>query len=83
MSDEPTERPGAPERETKAPMAGVKRPLAPLVVALMLGLAAAAWGVHISEFWLLAGLAGLLAVMVLGYFFTGFKASRRRSDQQP
>jgi hypothetical protein len=83
MSDEPTERPGAPERETKAPMAGVKRPLVPLVLALMLGLAAAAWGVNIAEFWLVAGLAALLAVMFLGFFCTGFKESRRRSNKQP
>jgi hypothetical protein len=49
----------------------------------MLGLMAAAWGWHISEFWLVAGLAGLLALMFLGYFFLGVKESRRRSNKQP
>lgn len=81
MSEEPTERPGAPDRETRAPMAGVKRPLIPLVLALMLGLLAAAWGWHISEFWLVAGLAGLLAVMFLCYLFCGSGKSGEEGDE--
>jgi uncharacterized protein HemX len=83
MSDQPREQPTAPEREAEAPVAGAKRPLVLLVLALMLGLTAAAWGLHISEYWLLAGLAALLAVMFLGYFFYDFKESRRRSHKQP
>jgi hypothetical protein len=42
----------------------VKRPLVPVVFALMVGLAAAAWGVHIPKVWLMILLAGLLALML-------------------
>ena len=58
----------APQEETtdaRDPV--VKRPLVPLVFALMLGLAAAAWGVHIPKVWLMILLAGLLSVMLLLY----------------
>ncbi len=48
----------------------MKRPLVPVVLALMLGLAAAAWGVQIPGGWLLAGLAALLVIMLLLFFAT-------------
>jgi hypothetical protein len=56
----PREGPASPRRP------GVKRPLVPLVMALMLGLAAAAWGVRIPTVWLVAGLAGLIIFMLWG-----------------
>jgi hypothetical protein len=57
----PREGPASPGRP------GVKRPLVPLVAALMLGLVAAAWGVRIPKSWLVAGLAGLLIIMLWGF----------------
>lgn len=83
MSDEPTERPGAPEREAEAPMAGIKRPLVPLVLAFMLGLLAAAWGLNLPKFWLVALLAGLLVVLFLGFFFSGSGKSRPERHEPP
>ena len=69
----------APQEETtdaRDPV--VKRPLVPLVFALMLGLAAAAWGVHIPKVWLIAVLAGLLVVMLL-LFLGAPSGSRQKS----
>ena len=43
---------------------GVKRPLVPVVLALMVGLVAAAWGLHIPKIWLFAGLTGLLGILL-------------------
>ena len=43
----------------------MKRPLIPLVLALMVGLAAAAWGVNLPRPWLLIILAALLVIMLL------------------
>jgi len=57
---------------------GVKRPLIPVVLALMVGLAAAAWGVKISGKWLIIGLAGLLAVLI---FFHRFGSVRGPKDR--
>ena len=48
----------------------MKRPLVPVVLAVMLGLAAAAWGVRLPGGWLLAGLAALLVIMVLLFLAT-------------
>lgn len=56
-----------PENIANPKRPGVKRPLVPLVMALMLGLAAAAWGVRIPGVWLVAALAGLLVIMLWGY----------------
>ena len=42
----------------------MKRPLIPLVLALMVGLVAAAWGVNIPRTWLLAIMAVLLVIML-------------------
>ena len=68
MSEKFVEEGRTPEGETPSPRnSGVKRPLVPLVLALMGGLAAAAWGVQIPKIWLAAGLAGLLVVMVWLY----------------
>jgi hypothetical protein len=50
--------------ETAGARAGIKRPLVPVVLALMVGLAAAAWGLHIPRIWLLAGLTVLLGILV-------------------
>jgi len=41
------------------------RPLAPVTLALVAGIAAPAWGLRLPETWLLAGLAALWAVMAL------------------
>ncbi|MFZ2088309.1 MAG: hypothetical protein WAU47_07015 [Desulfobaccales bacterium] len=51
----------------------IKRPLIPLVLALMLGLVAAAAGLHIPRTWLAAGLAILLVVMLPLYFSPFFR----------
>jgi hypothetical protein len=51
--------------ETAGTRTGVKRPLVPVVLALIVGLAAAAWGLHIPRIWLLAGLTGLLGILVV------------------
>ena len=67
MPDKPVHPGRAVRDQTFLSGTGVKRPLAPLVLALMAGLAAAAWGFEVPESWLLAGLAGLLAVLVLLY----------------
>jgi|WetSurMetagenome_2_1015567.scaffolds.fasta_scaffold51622_2 hypothetical protein len=48
----------------------MKRPLVPVVLALMVGLTAAAWGVQIPGGWLLAGLAALLVIMLLLFLAT-------------
>jgi len=78
MPDKPAE-PGRPCRdETTLTGIGVKRPLVPVVMGLMLGLLAAAWGFKIPGRWLGAGLAGLLAVLVLLY---GWGSVRGSKDQ--
>ena len=57
---------GRPLRDaTRLSGVGVKRPLVPVVVALIVGLVAGAWGLRIPGVWLAAGLAGLLALLVL------------------
>ncbi len=55
----------------RPPPAGVKRPLLPLVLALMAGLTAAAWGLEIPEFWLSAGAAVLLGLLALSLVCRG------------
>ena len=65
MSDKLSTEEGSSRDETANPRTGIKRPLVPVVLALMLGLVAAAWGVHISKFWLSAGLIGLLGILLL------------------
>ncbi len=55
----------------------IKRPVVPVVLALMLGLAAAAWGVRIPRFWLVVLLSGLLVAMLLL-----FLAIPSRSDKK-
>ncbi len=66
---------------------GLKRPLVPLVLALMLGLAAADWGLDIPRGWLVAGLAALLLFLVLSQFSQLFRESRPnkpdKSDELP
>jgi hypothetical protein len=65
MSDKTPAEERSSQDETANPRTGVKRPLVPVVLALMLGLVAAAWGVHLPRTWLLAGLAGLLGILLL------------------
>ena len=69
MSDRPAAGGAAPrdEKTGNTGNSGVKRPLVPVVLALMLGLAAAAWGVQLPRAWLVAGLVGLLAAMAWLY----------------
>jgi competence protein ComEC len=43
----------------------VARPLVPVALALMAGIASPAWGLRLADQWLAAGLAGLWGVMVL------------------
>ena len=77
--------PGRPLRDgTPVLGTGVKRPLVVVVLALMLGLAAAAWGLKVTGTWLLIGLAGLLAVLFLVYGLgsVGGSQNQRRDDQE-
>jgi hypothetical protein len=62
-----------PRTEETTAARRIKRPLVPLVLALMLGLAAADAGLHIPRAWLAAGLAILLVVMLPLYFFPWFR----------
>jgi len=48
----------------------------------MLGLIGAAWGLKVSEVWLVAGLTGLLVVMVLLYVFNFFRGSQGKDGEQ-
>lgn len=73
MPDKPAKQETASGEETASARNGVKRPLVPLVLALMLGLAGAAWGVQIPRSWLIAVLAGLLVVLFLLYFAKTFR----------
>lgn len=65
MSDKPSTEEGSAQDEPASTRTRVKRPLVPVVLALMLGLVAAAWGLHIPRIWLLAGLTGLLGILWL------------------
>jgi hypothetical protein len=65
MPDKPAESGGPAKNGALLSGIGVKRPLVPVVLALMVGLVAAAWGFKIPGGWLLVGLAGLLAVLAL------------------
>jgi hypothetical protein len=65
MSDKPAAEEGSSRYEPAGTRTGVKRPLVPVVLALMLGLVAAAWGLHLPRTWMLAGLTGLLVVLFL------------------
>lgn len=44
------------------------RPLAPIALALMVGIASPPWGVHLSGAWLLAGLIALWAALALAWW---------------
>jgi competence protein ComEC len=46
----------------------VARPLVPVAVALMAGIASPAWGLYLPAGWLAAGLAALWAVLALGWW---------------
>uniref|UniRef100_A0A7C3Z164 Uncharacterized protein n=1 Tax=Desulfobacca acetoxidans TaxID=60893 RepID=A0A7C3Z164_9BACT len=48
---------------------GLKRPLVLVVLAFMLGLATAAWGLRIPRLWLMGGLAGSLVFLILLYLW--------------
>ena len=67
MPDKPADTGRAVRDETSLSGIGVKRPLVLIVLALMAGLVAAAWGFQVPETWLVAGLVGLLAALVLLY----------------
>ena len=84
MSEKQRE-PGRPFRDGTPVMGtGVKRPLVVVVLALMLGLAAAAWGLKVTGTWLVIGLAGLLAVLFLIYGLgsVGGSHNQGREDQE-
>jgi hypothetical protein len=71
MSDKPPAEESSPPDEGANPGTGVKRPLVPVVLALMVGLVAAAWGFHLPRTWLLAGLIGLLGILLLVWLLSG------------
>jgi hypothetical protein len=70
--------PGRPIRDGTPVTGTVKRPLVVVVLALMLGLAAAAWGLKVTGTWLLIGLAGLLAVLFLVYGLSSIGGSQNQ-----
>jgi hypothetical protein len=77
--------PGRPSRDgTPVTGTGVKRPLVVVVLALMAGLAAGAWGLKVTGTWLVIGLAGLLGVLFLVYGLGCIRGSRdqRRDGQE-
>jgi hypothetical protein len=71
MSDKPPAEESSTPDEGANPGIGVKRPLVPVVLALMGGLVAAAWGFHLPRTWLLAGLTGLLGILLLVWLVSG------------
>ncbi len=78
MPDNLAGRGSAPQKEIAGHRGSVvKRPVVPVILALMLGLAAAAWGVRIPRFWLVVLLAGLLVAMLVL-----FLAIPSRSDKK-
>ena len=79
MPEKEIEQSHATENDKTIPRIGVKRPLVVVVLALMLGLAGAAWGLQIPKVWLIAILVGLLAVILLFYLLS---SSRGSTDQQ-
>ncbi len=62
---------------------GMKRPLIPLVLALMVGLAAAAWGVNIPRTWLLGIMAALLVIMLRLFWSQSPSASKPNTPDIP
>jgi hypothetical protein len=81
MSDRSAAEGDAPEGGSAPPKnTGVKRPLVPVVLALMLGLAAAAWGVQIPRAWLVAMLAVLLVGLLLLFFGTKHKLKQGKNN---
>ena len=81
------EKQGEPGRPVKnVTGTGVKRPLVVVVLALMVGLAAGAWGLKITGTWLIIGLAGLLGILFLVYglgFGGGSRDQRRDGQEEP
>ncbi len=75
MPEKEIEQSHATENDKTIPRIGVKRPLVVVVLALMLGLAGAAWGLHIPKVWLVVILVGLLAVILLFYLLSSFRGS--------
>ncbi|MGQ9688862.1 MAG: hypothetical protein ACUVXF_08775 [Desulfobaccales bacterium] len=65
MKDDPKAGGGSSPENNDAVVTGVRRPLVPLVLALIAGLIAAAWGLEIPSPWLEVALVGLLAVLGL------------------
>jgi cell division septal protein FtsQ len=65
MNEKPSAEEHSSRTENGSTRTGVKRPLVTLVLALMLGLVAAAWGLHIPRTWLLPGLTGLLGILLV------------------
>jgi uncharacterized membrane protein YfcA len=81
MSDRSTGGEKAPEGgAAPATNTGVKRPLVPVVLALILGLAAGAWGLQIPRGWLVLLLAVLLGAMFLLFFSARHKMKRGQTN---
>jgi hypothetical protein len=82
MPEKEAEQDHATQAEKTIPQTGVKRPLVLVVLALMLGLAGAAWGFQIPGIWLAVGLVGLLASLILLYFFGSFRGSQDKRAER-
>jgi len=74
MPDQPSAGEQSSRDETARTTTRVKRPLVPVVLALMGGLVAAAWGWHLPRTWLLVSLGGLLGIL---FFLCILPASKR------
>jgi len=62
------------------PRRWVKRPLVLVVLALMLGLAGAAWGFQISRVSIVAVLIGLLAILLWLFLLGSFQGSQDQRE---
>jgi len=69
MTDKLSAEEGSSRDGTANARTGIKRPLVPVVLALIVGLVAAAWGLHIPRVWLVAGLGGLLGILFFLWIF--------------
>lgn len=83
MPDKPAEPDQTLKDEPAFTGIGVKRPLVPVVLALMAGLTAAAWGFEVPGTWLVAGLIGLLAVLMLLQGFSSVRGSIEQGSGGP
>lgn len=82
MTEKPFNRETSSGVEKPVNRSGTKRPLVPLVLALMLGLAGADWGLRIPRSWLIGALAGLLVILVGLYVWKPSSPQKKLDNPQ-